>query len=183
MDMQAIRQAWTEAERLRGGGEVEAALRRMAEDITARLETSNPICLCVMTGGIVPTGQLLPLLHFPLQLDYIHASRYRGQTSGGELHWIKKPGFDLKDRCVLLVDDILDEGLTLAALIDYCRGAGAGEVLSAVLADKQRPRAPGGLERADFTGLNIPNRYVFGYGLDYHDYWRNAPGIYAVKGL
>ena len=82
---------------------------------------------------------------------------------------------------MLVVDDILDEGITLAALLNYCRDAGATEVLSAVLVRKDRPRSVDLIP--DFVGLEIPNRYIFGYGMDYHGYWRNAAGIYAVKGL
>jgi hypoxanthine phosphoribosyltransferase len=136
-----------------------------------------------MNGGIIPSGQLLPRLQFPLQLDYIHATRYRGGTRGHDLQWLKYPTQSLTGREVLIIDDILDEGMTLAQILDYCRQAGAARVHSAVLADKQRPRSAGGLERADFTGLVLPDRYVFGYGLDYHGYLRNAAGIYAVRGM
>jgi hypoxanthine phosphoribosyltransferase len=152
----------------------------MATEIGARLAESNPLCLCVMNGGVVPTGQLLPRLDFPLQLDYLHVTRYRGETRGGDTHWLREPGLPLVGRTILVIDDILDQGLTLAAIVAHCQAQGAREVYTAVLADKQAPRAPGGLARADFTGLRLPDRYVFGYGLDYREYWRNAPGIYAV---
>lgn len=156
----------------------------MAQAINKRLHDSNPLCLCVMTGGIIPTGQLLPRLDFPLELDYIHLNRYRGDVRGDTIHWLRKPAAHaLEGRVILLIDDILDEGLTLSSAIAYCREQGARETYVAVLADKQRERGAGGLEKADFTGLTIPNRYVFGYGLDYRSYWRNAPGVYAVKGL
>jgi len=160
---------------------VEAALDRIAAEISTRLADRNPLILCVLTGGIVPVGHLLTRLTFPLQLDYIHATRYENQTRGGELVWIARPVTSLAGRTVLVVDDILDEGITLAALLNHCRNAGAAEVLSAVLVRKDRSR-PVDLD-PDFVGLEIPDRYVFGYGMDYQGYWRNAAGIYAVKGL
>lgn len=183
VNLPSITDARREAECLCDAAQVEQAFQNMADAITARLKDSDPICLSVLTGGIIPTGYLLPLLDFPLQLDSIHASRYRGSTQGSELHWKKYPDIELRDRCVLLIDDILDEGLTMQALVNYCQAQGVKEVLSAVVVEKQGARHPDGLAQADFTGLSIPNRYVFGYGLDYHKYWRNARGIYAVKGL
>lgn len=160
--------------------EVEAALDRIAVAITARLADRDPLILCVLTGGIVPVGHLLTRLRFPLQLDYIHATRYENQTHGGELSWVARPSTPLAGRVILVVDDILDEGVTLSALLHYCRNAGAAEVLSAVLVRKDRPRQVD--ITPDFVGLEIPNRYVFGYGMDYHGYWRNASGIQAING-
>lgn len=172
-----------EAECLVSQSEMDAALDRLGESVTARLRDRNPILLAVATGGMVPAGLLMPRLHFPMQLDYLHATRYRNEIRGAELAWVKEPSIPIQGRAVLVVDDILDEGLTLQAVTDYCRDQGAAEVLSLALVDKERPRAEGGMEKADFTGVVIPDRYVFGYGLDYRGYWRNADGIYAVKGL
>ena len=109
--------------------------------------------------------------------------RYRQETTGGILEWKLQPESDMKDRTVLIVDDILDEGTTLCAIADYCLAHGAREVLTAVLVDKihERKARPG--LKADFTGLYVEDRFLFGYGMDYKGYWRNAPGIYAVKGL
>lgn len=175
-----IRRVYAEADCLHDATAVEAALDRMGAAITADLEASNPLVLCVLHGGLVTAGQLLTRLDFPLQVDYLHATRYRGRTSGGELHWKAHPTHDLAGRAVLLVDDILDEGLTLEALQRYCREAGAAEVRTAVLVQKDLGRPPA--TTADYIGLMVENRYVFGCGMDYHDYLRNAPGIYAVKG-
>ncbi len=160
--------------------QVEAALDSMAEDIHNQLSEKNPLLLSVMIGGLVPVGNLLPRLDFPLELHYIHATRYQGETQGGDLHWKAVPQFDVEGRTVLVVDDILDGGLTLASIIEFCRSRGAAEVYSAVLVDKQHERVPGGIEKADFTGLSVDDRYVFGYGMDYKEYLRNAPGIFVV---
>lgn len=157
----------------------EAALDRMAVDITRHLAAVDPILVCIMTGGVVPFGRLLPRLSFPLQVDFVHATRYRGNLKGGELHWRTGPALDPRGRTVLLVDDILDEGTTLAAIEAHYRDAGAAQVLKAVLAIKDRARARD--VAIDFAGVRVPNRYVFGYGMDYKGYLRNAPGIYAER--
>lgn len=170
-----------EADCLYSAAQVEKALDRMADDIADRLAGTSPILMCVMNGGLVPTGKLATRLDFPLHMDYLHATRYRNTTSGGDLMWLARPHMDLRGRVVLVVDDILDEGITLAAIMDYCREQGASQVYSAVLVEKRHERKYG-LPDADFVGLEVEDRYVFGYGMDYKGFLRNAPGIYAVHG-
>lgn len=160
--------------------EVEAALDRMAINIHQVLRDKNPILLCVMIGGLVPMGNLLPRLDFPLEVDYIHATRYNGEIHGGELIWKVKPKIDMTNRTVLVVDDILDGGLTLAAIVNEVKSMGAAEIYSAVLVDKHHKRDPNGLAHADFVGLEVDDHYIFGYGMDYNEYLRNAPGIFVV---
>lgn len=160
--------------------EVEAALDRMAIKIHEKLQDQNPVLVCVMVGGLVPLGNLLPRLDFPLEVDYVHATRYRGDITGGEIHWKVKPSVNLKDRTVLIVDDILDGGITLAAIIAEIKALGAAEVYTAVLVDKYRKRVVNGLQKADFVGLEVDDHYIFGYGMDYNEYLRNAPGIFVV---
>jgi hypoxanthine phosphoribosyltransferase len=160
---------------------VERSLDVMAEEITQQLQGTNPVVLCVMIGALIPTGHLLTRLPFPLEVDYVHATRYRGSTRGGDLHWLVEPRHDLKGRTVLVVDDIMDGGLTLAAIIDYCKQAGAKKVYSAVMVNKKRVREEGVTIEPDFSGLVTENRFLFGFGLDYEEYLRNAPGIYAVN--
>lgn len=171
-----------EADCLFDKSQVEAALDAMAKAISAQLSDSNPLVLCVMNGALVVTGELLTRLEFPLQVDYLHASRYREKLSGADLQWKAYPSSELKGRSVLLVDDILDEGETLVKIREYCLGQGATEVCCAVLIDKNHDRRHPALPRAEFTGLDAPDRYLFGYGMDYKGYLRNAPGIYAVAG-
>ena len=178
-----MQRVFDEADCLCSETEVQSAIESMAEAITARLATSDPLLFCVMNGGLILTGQLLPKLKFPLQAEYLHATRYRQETTGGILEWQVKPTTTMRDRTVLIVDDILDEGTTLAAIMDFCRAQGAREVLSAVLVDKQHERKARPGLKGDFTGLEVQDRFLFGYGMDYKGYWRNAPGIYAVKGL
>jgi hypoxanthine phosphoribosyltransferase len=159
--------------------EVEAALDKIAGQINHKLAELNPLLLCVINGGIVIAGKLVTRLTFPLTIDCINASRYQNQTTGGNIEWILKPSTPLKDRTILIVDDILDEGITLATIHDYCLEQGATAVYSAVLLDKilghNKPIS------ADFIGLEVENRYLFGYGMDYKGYLRNVPGIYACK--
>ncbi len=172
-----------EADLLMPINEVEATISRMAMEITAQLQESDPVLLCIMNGGLIFTGQLLTKLLFPLEVDYLHATRYGHETNGTELQWRVKTQLDLKGRTVLLLDDILDEGVTLAAIADYCRQQGATDVFMAVLIEKLHLRKVTPGMRADFTGIEVGDRFLFGYGLDYKGYWRNAPGIYAVNGL
>jgi hypoxanthine phosphoribosyltransferase len=168
-----------QADQLYSADQVEQAIDQMAHSIASEIGECCPVVLSVMTGGIVLTGRLLPKLLFPLQLDYVHATRYRGQIQGTDIHWLVRPHSILKDRTVLIVDDILDEGQTLLAIIDECFKEQAKAVYSAVLVEKRHTRKAPGV-RADYIGLYVEDRYVFGAGMDYKGYGRNAPGIYAV---
>ncbi|MDD2864015.1 MAG: hypoxanthine-guanine phosphoribosyltransferase [Methylococcales bacterium] len=166
------------AELLHSKAEVEAALDSMAVQINQLLAERNPLVLCVMNGGLVTAGQLLTRLTMPLTVDAINASRYQNKTVGNDIEWIFTPRTSLKNRTVLLVDDILDAGITLAAIYDYCLEQGASSVYTAVLLDKDLPQQQKPIT-ADFVGLKVADRYVFGYGMDYKGYWRNADGIFA----
>jgi hypoxanthine phosphoribosyltransferase len=168
------------SKRIRTLDEIHSALDKMAAEITEQLSDSNPILLCVMTGAVMTTAGLATRLHFPLQMDYVHATRYQGKVRAGDLHWKVEPHMDLNGRTVIVVEDILDGGLTLAAIIDYCQSNGAKAVYSAVLVDKKHTRDVGGIAHADFTGMEIEDLFIYGYGLDYEGYLRNMPGIYAV---
>lgn len=167
------------SEMIHSPGAVQTALDRMARNIDESMARSDPVLLAVMTGGMVPAVWLSSRLNFPHQMDYVHATRYVGGTRGGQLAWRARPGNDLEGRAVLVVDDILDEGITLRAIVDYCRQAGAREVRVAVLVQKRHDRNLTGLV-PDFKGLDVPDRYVFGCGMDYREYFRNLPAIYAL---
>jgi hypoxanthine phosphoribosyltransferase len=182
-DLAHIRQVMAEADCLYTDAQVEAAISQVAEAINGELAERNPVVFCVMNGGLIFAGKLLPKLDFPLELSYLHATRYRNETSGGELFWKAKPEISFIDRDVLIIDDILDEGHTLAAIIDFCKHAGAANVHTAVLIDKTHDRKARPDLKANYVGLPCVDRYIFGYGMDYKGYWRNAAGIFAVKGL
>ena len=165
---------------LSSGDEVDSAIVRIADDITKKLSDENPIVICVLNGGVVFTGQLLPMLRFPLELDYLHATRYRGETIGAEINWLARPQLDMSGRTVLILDDIFDEGFTLEAIINHCKSAGADKVYTAVLVEKRHDRERADI-RPDFVGLTTSDLYLFGSGMDYLGYWRNLPGIYGLK--
>lgn len=181
--VERMRQVMAEADCLYTAEEVRDTIARLGEAITERLSDNNPLVLCVMNGGLVMAGQLLPHLPFPLELDYAQLSRYGNGTTGGELKWKVSPQTSLEGRTVLVIDDILDEGDTLAAIVENCHQQGASSVLSAVLVEKHHERKSHPRLAADFVGLETGDRYLFGFGMDYQGYWRNAPGIFAVKGL
>lgn len=183
MSFEQMQQVFNEADCLYSLEQVKREIERLAKEITQDMAELNPLVLVVMNGGLVFAGQLLPLLSFPLQIDYLHASRYGNQTQGTQLHWRIEPAVNLKDRHVLVVDDILDEGKTLQEIVKYCQLKGASSVKTAVLTEKQHKRKADKDLKADFCGLQVLDRFVFGFGMDYQGYWRNAPGIYAVKGL
>lgn len=158
---------------------VTQAMQRVAAEVTAALAMRNPLVLCVMSGAVVFAGQLLPLLGFPLDFDYLHVTRYGDATHGGHLAWKVFPAEKLAGRVVLVLDDILDEGHTMFEIRQRILAAGALEFHAAVFADKDlgRPKPIA----ADFVGIKVPNRYVFGFGLDVRGAWRNLPAIYALN--
>lgn len=161
---------------------IRKAYDRIAQQISVDYAGKHPLVLCVMIGGVHATGEITQRLTVPLQIDYLHATRYRGATTGGELHWKAHPDVSVKDRDVLVIDDILDEGHTLAAILKALREQGAASVKAAVLAEKIHNRKAPDI-KADYVGVTVEDRYVFGCGMDYKSYWRQLPAIYAVKGL
>jgi hypoxanthine phosphoribosyltransferase len=168
------------AELLADPARVRRALDAMAAEIRRDLGEHDPVVLAVMIGGLLPAAWLVERLSFPLQLDYVHATRYRGGTQGSaELEWIARPRTSLQGRSVLVVDDILDEGYTLDAILEDCRDRGADQVRSAVLIDKQHPRRYKNMQ-ADYVGLKLEDRYLFGCGMDFHEHHRQHPGVYAL---
>jgi hypoxanthine phosphoribosyltransferase len=167
------------SELIAGAEEVRAAVHRLAAEIEQRLATTYPLVLAVMGGAVVFAGQLLPLLRFPLDFEYIHATRYGPETAGGRLDWRVAPTDSVRGRTVLVLDDILDGGQTMHAIRERLLAQGAGTFLCAVLVDKAlgRPKPIS----ADFVGLHIADRFVFGCGMDARGYWRNLPEIRAMK--
>ncbi|HEY0180954.1 MAG TPA: hypoxanthine-guanine phosphoribosyltransferase [Dokdonella sp.] len=179
MSVPALADALARADLVHDGAALERAIARIGAQIDAVLGGGPALFVTVMQGALVFAGRLAPTIAAPLRFDYVHATRYRGATSGGELHWIKRPAADMAGATVLLVDDILDEGHTLRAIRDFCLAQGAARVLIAVLCEKRHGRGVAGLG-ADFVGVEVPDRYVFGYGMDYHEQGRNLAAIYAV---
>jgi hypoxanthine phosphoribosyltransferase len=158
---------------------VNAAVIRMADEINARLAGTFPLVLAIMGGAVVFSGHLLPRLTFPLEFDYIHVSRYGDKTHGTQISWKVEPRENVEGRTILVLDDILDEGATLAEVKKRILGLGAKAFYSAVFSNKDIGRDKP--IRPDFVGLTLPNRFVFGFGMDVSGAWRNLPAVYAVR--
>ena len=158
-NLEEIERALVEADCLADDATVEAALDRMAEAITARLADRNPLVYAVMNGALIFAGRILPRLPFPLELAYLHATRYGNALQGTLLDWRVRPTQDLRGRTVLVLDDILDEGHTLKAIIEHLQAEGASEVLSAVLVHKLHTRKTWKRSYRTFTNGILSNRY------------------------
>ena len=173
-------QVLSRAELIYDAEQISKALDDMAIHLNKRLENKNPLVLCVMQGGIVFTGHLVTRLTCMLEMDYIHATRYRNQTQGDQLNWLVHPRFSLKDRTVLILDDILDEGITLHAIVEYCYKQGAKEVITAVFLHKKHDRCKAGVS-SDYVALEVEDHYVFGFGMDYKGQLRHMNSVYAIR--
>jgi len=161
--------------------DIEQAIELMAGKIRRDLHDQYPVFLTLMNGGMFFGAKLGLELGIDAEFDYVHATRYHGETTGSGLAWLRRPTAVIEGRPVLLVDDILDEGHTLKAVRDWCEDQGATRVLVAAMTVKLHERRVPGLE-ADYVGLMVPDRYVFGYGMDVNEHGRNLPGIYAMNG-
>ncbi len=160
--------------------EISDALQKLADKLNPQLENETPVVLCVMQGGLIFSGQLIPKLQCMLEIDYIHATRYDNKTAGGELVWKAYPVTSLLDRTVLILDDILDEGQTLRSILQYCEAQGASKILSAVLLRKNHDRCVDN-SLTDNIALHVEDRYVFGFGMDYNGKYRQLDAIYALQ--
>ena len=168
------------ADEVCSAAEVAGAVSNIAREVTRELAERQPLVLAVMRGAVVFAGALLPRLAFPLEFDYLHVTRYGADNSGADLRWLVKPDRDtIAGRTVLVLDDILDEGITLAAIKSQLLALGATACYTAVFAEKDLGRKKP--IEADFVGVTVPNRYVFGFGMDVSGAWRNLPAVYAVN--
>lgn len=168
-----------EAELLWSRQQIEQAIDSLAVDISRDWAHSKPILLGVMNGALPFLARLMLGLRFPLEIDYVHASRYGDAYVGDQLKWIVEPSVSLQGRDVIVVDDILDEGITLAAIAKYCREQGANKVATAVLVAKPKEKNAHVLV-ADYVGLEVPDKFVIGYGMDVAGYGRNLDSIVAL---
>jgi hypoxanthine phosphoribosyltransferase len=175
-----LAQALANADVLFERAELETVIADLGRRIDAALDGERAVFLTVMNGALMFAGQLALSIRTDLEFDYVHATRYRGATAGSDLRWLREPQVPLAGRTVLLVDDILDEGHTLKAVRDDCMKRGAKRVLIASLCRKLHDRCVEGIA-SDFNGVELPDRYVFGYGMDYHEQGRNLPAIYALR--
>ena len=176
----SLAQALTRSDLLFKREELETVIADLGRAIDVALDGERAVFLTVMNGALMFGAQLALSIRTDLEFDYVHATRYRGATSGNDLHWLREPAVSLQGRTVLLVDDILDEGHTLKAVRNDCLRRGATRVLVATLCCKRHDRCVEGIQ-SDFNGVELPDRYVFGYGMDYYEQGRNLPAIYALQ--
>jgi hypoxanthine phosphoribosyltransferase len=142
---------------------ISQGVKNLAQRNAENLSDKNPLFICLMNGGLMFSAELLKHFDFPLQLDYIHLSRYQDDFSGGELEWKAGPNIELESRNVVLLDDILDEGKSLQAAHEYCLQKGASSVSSFVLLKKNLESKKQVFDANDFV-FECPDKYVFGYG-------------------
>jgi len=179
-DLQTLQHVLEQAELVFDTPHIEHAIDKLAQRLTERLGDASLVVLCVMQGGLMFTGRIMSQLPLGAEFDYIHATRYGDNTTGDEIKWIACPKKPLQNRTVLILDDILDEGYTLAAIEQYCREQGAREVVSAVLLQKMHDRLKPGMH-CEYVALEVDDRYVFGYGMDYKGKLRHLDKIYAIS--
>mgnify|MGYP003646143212 CR=1 FL=1 len=160
--------------------QIQTAVENMGLELETRIRDKDAIFICVMNGGIIITSDLLRSIDCDVRLDYLQVARYRDKTVGGSLHWLKEPQLSLENQTVVLVDDIYDEGYTMEELVSYCKRHGAKEVITAVLLLKRKSTPQVDL-KPDIFGLEVNDRYVYGYGMDYKGYLRNVSAIYAIS--
>ncbi len=158
---------------------VEQSIAVLAARVEADCQADFPLVLSVMNGGLYLTGQLLRHWNFPLTLDYVHATRYRLATLGKDVLWKAYPQNDLKDRNVIIVDDIFDQGFTLEEVKSYCLKHGAKSCVSVFLIKKGHDRRKADV-RPDYVGLECDDCYVYGVGMDLNSHFRNLPSVYAL---
>lgn len=179
VNIKEINRVRANAELIFSMDQIDTALDRMADQITKLLSQDSPLVLSVMNGGIVATAQLMLRINIPIRLDSLYVSRYHNTTRGQEIQWLKEPSEPIRGHQILIIDDVLDEGITLANIKDYCMKQGAGSVYTAVLVEKRLAREKP--IKPDIVGLTSEDRYLFGYGMDYKGYLRNTRGIYACS--
>lgn len=160
--------------------EINSAYDRLAAQLNLHYAGLNPIVMVVMNGGLIPAGQLLTKLTFFHRMEYLHATRYRENQGSNDLLWKMRPNANLKDEHVLLIDDIFDEGITLAAIVNELKEQQPKTLKTCVLLNKLHDRKVPNFE-IDFCGTEVIDRYIYGCGMDYHGYLRHLPGIYALK--
>lgn len=159
--------------------EIKTAIQNIADQVNQTIKTDDLYVLCVMNGALIFAGQLLPRLEKNIKYSYIHATRYAASLTGGPIHWLVKPSKDIEGKTVLILDDILDEGITLREIATTCLAMKAKAIYTAVLFDKEITKEKSYFP--NFIGLKVPNRFVFGYGLDCKGLGRNLPHLYALN--
>jgi len=180
MDAPETHPDFPNAEIIISAADIDAAMNKLAKELQPVVDKGDCVLLGIMLGAVFPLVKLAESLSGNFQIDTCHATRYQSGLEGKELAWLKQPSVDLTDKTVIVVDDIFDQGVTLEAVVAACKANGAKEVVGAVLATKEHDRQRSDF-RPDYQALTVPDRYVFGYGMDYQGNWRHLPDIWALK--
>ena len=160
--------------------EIEEEINRLANEIEGSIGNQFPVVLSILNGSICFTGHLLTQLDFALRYDVFSMSRYAHGTTGGKLKHLLYPTTSVRNKTVLILDDILDRGTTLESAKRWAIGNGASQVLSAVLIDKQVQDSSNRI-KPDFSCFSVKDEFVFGFGMDIDGMWRNLKDIHALR--
>ncbi|WP_373841999.1 hypoxanthine phosphoribosyltransferase [Limosilactobacillus sp.] len=160
--------------------DIEKATDRLAKQLTADYRDKRPLVVSVLTGAVLFTVDMLEKMDIMAQLDFIDVSTYFGGTqSTGNLKLIHDLNSDVRGRDVLIMEDIVDSGHTLKFLIDLLKKRGAKSIKTASMMDKPEGRKYD--VKVDYYGVQVPNEFLVGYGLDYKGFYRNLPYIGILK--
>ncbi|MEK5141298.1 hypoxanthine phosphoribosyltransferase [Paenibacillus sp. FSL M7-0134] len=160
--------------------EIQSKIKELGAQLSVKYEGKNPLVICVLKGAFIFMADLVKSITVPLELDFMAVSSYGASTkSSGIIKIIKDLDASVEGRDVLIVEDIIDSGLTLTHLIELLKNRNANSVCVVTLFDKPARRTVN-LE-ADYTGFTLPDAFVVGYGLDYAEHYRNLPYIGVLK--
>lgn len=160
--------------------QLQARIRELGAEITLDYSTRRPELICVLKGAMIFMSDLMRSIDLNLSIDFIAVSSYgKGKNSSGEVKIIKDLDEPLEGRDILLIEDILDTGLTLSYLLNNFHSRGATSIKIVTLLNKPERRK---VEvTPDYVGFEIPDKFVVGYGLDFDERYRNLPYIGVVK--
>jgi hypoxanthine phosphoribosyltransferase len=162
------------------GTGIDTAVKRLAAEITRDYRDKNPVLLGILKGSFVFLSDLARKLDFPLEIDFIRLSSYgSGQQTSGAVKVEQEIGLDIKDRHVLIIEDIVDTGFTLAFLLGYLREKKPASLKLCALLDKPSRRSTP--VKIDYLGISVPDRFLVGYGLDCAEKYRNLPDICVLE--
>ena len=161
--------------------DIEAAVSRLAAEITKDYQDKCPLLIGILKGSFVFMADLVRLLDFPLEVDFVRLSSYgRGKESSGIIKVVQGLHSQVRGREVLVIEDIVDTGLTIAFLLDYLRRKKPASLKLCALTDKpSRRRVP---VTIDYLGFTVPDKFLVGYGLDCDEKFRNLPDICILEG-
>jgi len=158
--------------------EIKNEVARMAAEINRDLADKDPVFLAILNGAFMFASDLFKQLNFPTQISFLKLASYSGTSSLGSVKQLIGINMDLKDRVVVVIEDIVDTGVTLDTILRQLSGFQPGELIVATFLHK--PDAALHKIKLDYVGIRIPNDFVIGYGLDYDGYGRNYKEIYTV---